>query len=36
VQRLICGAGYAARLGPGDADARARRYTELIITGMRS
>jgi len=35
VQRLICGAGYAARLGPGDADARARRYVELIIAGMR-
>jgi AcrR family transcriptional regulator len=35
VQRLVCGAGYAARLGRGDPGERARRYTELLIAGMR-
>lgn len=32
VQRLVCGIGYAARLGGGDP---AERYTELLLAGMR-
>jgi AcrR family transcriptional regulator len=35
VQRLVCGIGYAARLGGGDPGERADRYTDLLIAGMR-
>jgi len=43
VQRLVCGMGYAARIGGDSADgagaadraARADRYTEVLIAGMR-
>jgi AcrR family transcriptional regulator len=35
VQRLVCGVGYAARLGDGDPGERAERYTDLLIAGMR-
>ena len=46
VQRLVCGMGYAARIGGDGADsadgagghdsaARADRYTEVLIAGMR-
>ncbi|WP_214405111.1 TetR/AcrR family transcriptional regulator [Pseudonocardia lacus] len=35
IQRLVCGIGYAARLGDGDRDERADRYTEMLIAGMR-
>lgn len=35
VQRLVCGIGYAARLGEGDRDERVDRYTDVLIAGMR-
>ncbi len=35
VQRLVCGIGYAARLGGGDPRDRAGRYVDLVVAGMR-